>query len=379
MKIEYDIVLNGKDEFYKNLNNKIYYILKVDNIDKETFMCNILNDFIKNLINNSEEKHYLGIDFEFKQVSKIDKEIALMQINLENDKKIAHIFILYPPSLLKDNYDLLINLISNPKIIKILHGGESLDIPYLFNQILITKERINNFCCNFYDTKYLCEYYHIINNKGKCSIYNLLLDLKIVTNKKITDLENIENIVGPIHMITIDIYHLDYNVLRYSLYDVIYLPELIKKFIILDPVYLKLIPEFTNLVNKYKRSIENNFNELILVINSSNIYYIYDNNNRITLKDIWEFYYYTIINDYINNLGKINYFKYFIEIITKCLVYSNIYKYFKVHKNKHETASKINFDIYFDWLRLYPNIDKILIDYNYQIIKDLNYRIFNKK
>jgi hypothetical protein len=375
--MEFDIILNGENEFYKNVNNKTYNILKVDNIQKENFMCDIFTKFIKNLETNPKEKHYIGIDFEFKQVAKVDKEVALMQINLENNSNIGYIFVLYPPSLIKDNYNILIRLISNSNIIKILHGAESLDIPYLFNQVLISKENVNGFCSNFYDTRYLCEYYHNQNNiQGKCSIYNLLIDFKIVTQEKINELDNIENITGPIYLITFDIYNLDHNILRYSLYDVIYLVELIKKFINLGYVYKNLIPELTCFVNKYKRSIENKFNNLILLINPLNINYIYDNNNRLILKDIWEVYYYTVSdnNNYINYFKEINYFKNFCEIITKFVVYSNVLKYFKVKKNKIDNADKIDFNIYFDWLQIYPSIYNLVIEYNKNVINDLNKR-----
>jgi hypothetical protein len=379
--MEFDIILNGENEFYKNINNKTYNILKVDNIKKETFMCKIFNNFMNNLKNFPKEKHYIGIDFEFKQVAKDTRDIALMQINLENDSNIGYIFVLYPPDLTKDNYDILINLISTPGIIKILHGAESLDIPYLFNQVLLTPEKVNNFCSNFYDTRYLCEYYQKVNNiKGKCSIYNLLLDFNIVTQDKITELENIENITGPIYLITIDIYNLNHEILRYSLYDVIYLIELIKKFMDLGYVYIKIIPELSSLINKYKRSIDNMFNNLVLVVNQLNINYIYDNSNRIILKDIWEMYYYTLSdkNQYLNNLKEINYFKYFCEIITKCVVYSNTLKYFKVYQNKNDLSKRINFDIYFDWLQSYPYINELIIEYNKYVINDLNLRMYNK-
>jgi len=371
--MEFDIILNGKDEFYENLNNKTYNILKVDNIQKETFMIKILKEFM-----DSKNK-YIGIDFEFKQVAKVDKEVALMQINLENDSNIGYIFILHPPSLTKDNYNILIKLISDPTIVKILHGAESLDIPYLFNQVLITKENVDNFCKNFYDTRYLCEYYHNTNKIiGKCSIYNLLLDFKIVTEGKIKELDNIETITGPIYLITFDIYNLDPNILRYSLYDVIYLVELIKKFISLGYVYNKLIPEITSFVNKYKRSIENEFNNLILLINQLNINYIYDDNNRLILKDIWEVFYYTISdnNNYLDNFREINYFKNFCEMISKLVVYSNILKYFRVKKNKIDNADKIDFNFYFDWLQVYPSIYKLVIEYNKNVIKDLNKRMY---
>ena len=56
-------------------------------------------------------------------------------------------------------------------MIKILHGGESLDIPYLFDQVLKDKKLIKSFCKNLFDTKYLCEYGHIEKGfNGKCSI-----------------------------------------------------------------------------------------------------------------------------------------------------------------------------------------------------------------
>ena len=145
-------------------------------------------------------------------------------------------------------------------------------------------------------------------------------------------------------------------------------------------VYIKLIPELTSLINKYKRSIDNMFNNLVLIVNQLNINYIYDNSNRIILKDIWEMYYFTLSdkNQYLNNLKEINYFKYFCEIITKCVVYSNILKYFKVFQNKNDLSKKINFDIYFDWLQSYPYINELIIEYNKYVINDLNLRMYNK-
>jgi len=375
--MKYNIILHGQTEFYKKINNKTYNVLKVDTIIKEEFMCSIFKNFIKNINTNIKEKHYLGIDFEFKQVAKKERDIALMQINLENDSNIGYIFVLYPPSLIKENYDLLITLITQKRAIKILHGSESLDIPYLFNQILITLDNINNFCHNFYDTKYLCDYNHIVNKvKGKCSIYDLLLDHNIITPEKVDELENIENITGPIYLITMDIYNLDHDILRYSLYDVIYLPELIKKFLNMDIIYTKIIPELSHLISKYKRLIETQFNKLVLFINSINVYYIYDNGNRIILKEIWDIYYYTISdnNNYLTSLREINYFKHFCEIITKCIVYLNINKYFKIHKNKNEFASGLDFNIYLDWLQSYTYINKIIMEYNKNMIDDLNNR-----
>jgi hypothetical protein len=126
--------------------------------------------------------------------------------------------------------DILIKLITNEYMIKIIHGGESLDIPYLFDQVLKDKNLIYSFCKNLFDTKYLCEYAHIEKNMtGKCSIYYLLEEYKIVTHQKIVDLESIEEKTGPIYLINIDIHKMNFDIFRYSLYDVLFLPDLIKK------------------------------------------------------------------------------------------------------------------------------------------------------
>ena len=140
--IKWNLILKGENEFYPGLNSKTYYILKVDSNININHMNNIIKKF--NLSSNDiSNKHYLGIDFEFNKVSKTDREVALMQMNLENNSNDGYIFVLYPPELSKENNQILINLLTNTKIIKILHGSESLDIPYLFNQLLITKENID--------------------------------------------------------------------------------------------------------------------------------------------------------------------------------------------------------------------------------------------
>lgn len=65
-----------------------------------------------------------------------------MKLNLENDTT-GIIFILHPPSV--KSTESLIQLLTTPNIIKILHGSESLDIPYLYNQLLIKSDNILNF------------------------------------------------------------------------------------------------------------------------------------------------------------------------------------------------------------------------------------------
>ena len=83
-KINWNLILKGSNEFFPGLNSKTYNILKVDSDQLANSMCEIIKDF-NGSSSNTSNKHYLGIDFEFNKVTKGDREVALMQINLEND------------------------------------------------------------------------------------------------------------------------------------------------------------------------------------------------------------------------------------------------------------------------------------------------------
>ena len=114
------------------INNKIFNILIGNTTDNIIFICDYINKFI-----SLKEEKYIGIDFEFKTVSKDKKEIALMQINLETSlSNKGNIFILDLILLNNQQIKIIKNLLCNKHIIKILHGSEALDIPYLINNLL---------------------------------------------------------------------------------------------------------------------------------------------------------------------------------------------------------------------------------------------------
>ena len=352
----FDLILYGENEFYKKINNKIYYTLIVNNEDTEVYMFNTIENFnIK----------YIGIDLEFNHVSKNEMDVALMQLNFENDiDNIGHIFIINPSKLLETNYNKLINILTKKETIKIVHGSESLDVTYFFNQLLITNENINNFCNNLYDTRYLCEYYKIkknYDNEIKCNIYSLLLLLNIISNDKYHELEDIEEQMGPIWLIQIDINNIDIFLLKYALYDVIYLPQLLKKFLDFNNIYYNnIIPDLTILVYKYKKNIENQFMHLEKIIGKMNIYFIFINNKKYLLQEI-----YNIYNTYIfEDIKEINYFKNFFKIIIKFLIYYNIYNKYKIYINKKYILSNINFEFFFKWLDRYKYINSLILNYN---------------
>lgn len=365
------MILYGDKEFKSN-NNKLYQILVIDNKEHENYMIKIFDDYIKT------DNKIMGIDFEFNHVSKNKMDVALMQLNLENDSNIGHIFLLNPGELTENNYNKLINLLIQKDIMKILHGAESLDIPYIFNQLLISKENINNFCYNFYDTKYLCEYYKLDKEletpttKISCGIYNLLVLHNIISEAKLTELENIENMMGPIWLIKINVYNLQSSLLKYALYDVIFLPELLKSFLYLDrkaeiQYYTNVISEITCLIYKYKKNIENQYIHLENIINKMNIYFILVNNKKYLLQDIWIIYYDLMFE----KIKDINYFKKFFKILTKLIIYYNIYINYDIFLKHNIKLKNINFDFFFKWLMRYTNIYNFIINYNNLIKNEL--------
>jgi len=357
----YNLILNGAKEFSPNTNNIQYNIMKVDDDEKTMIMI----DRIKMFIKNQELNNYIGIDLEFNKVSKETKDIALMQINLENNSKDAYIFIFKPSDL---NNDIIIELLTNTHITKILHGSESLDIPYIFNQLLVTKQNIDNFCNNFYDTKFLCEYYNIKNKiKKSCSIYKLLESHNIITPNKLEELEAIEKDMGEIKDIIIDINNLNDNMLKYALYDVLYLPQLIKKLLSYGNIYRYLLPDITHLIFKSKRNIEMDFQDLEQIINIQNNHFIQYNDTKFSLNTIYETYLYQCFE--FNNLIDINYFKNFFTIITKLIIYRYISKYFNVLIKRNIKAEQIDYNEYYKWLSNYKYITKLIKEKNKEFIK----------
>ena len=127
----------------------------------------------------------------------------------------------------------------------------------------------------------------------------------------------------------------------------------------------------TGSLNKYKNNIENEFTELELLIGKINIYFIRENEYRILLKDIWEYYYFSVS---LVELKTINYFKNFFEIITKMLVYNNIINYLIVYKNNKETFT-VKFNNYIKWLSEYKEVISIFNQFNNAVKKDLGNRL----
>ena len=87
--MDYTLVLEGKNEFYPNLNNKTYNILLVDNKKKIKYMINYFKKFIELQNKNTKEKFYL--DFKSDGFGKVPIDEPIGYSNTFFELKQKHI------------------------------------------------------------------------------------------------------------------------------------------------------------------------------------------------------------------------------------------------------------------------------------------------
>ncbi len=111
----------------------------------------------------------------------------------------------------------------NSSIYKILHGPESLDLPYIFTQMLQNrKQHIIKFVRKMYDTRFLCEYFkYSVEADNKCSIYVALRYFGVISDEKLKYLNDTNDSMGPIQNVNWNINTLNSYSTRYALYDVL--------------------------------------------------------------------------------------------------------------------------------------------------------------
>lgn len=339
-----DINLKYSDEVNNKDNNYNYIVVITNNKRNLNFYKVFLIFYYLNLKFTSKDC-YLGIDFEFNT-----KKVALMQINFEqiNPEIFDTSFIfMFDPVQFNENWKLFFvqKIICNLGCYKILHGSDSLDIPYLYYELLYNDIKyIEKFNKMFIDTKFLCEFKYYVNNMdlGKCKIYHVLKDEQVITTSKYNELLENERQMGPIYDIVINVNKMSSNLIKYTLYDVIYLYHLVKKYSLLKEY--KLIIELTQFIFLEKRNITNNIpSEEISKINN---FFIVNNKNKIRLNDIFRAYLEDQIkkNILLKNILSINYFKntvinllkyyFFKSLCNKMTIYEKISKERLIYNNQ---------------------------------------------
>ena len=325
------MIIKGNN-FFKNNNNKTYQVIIGKDKKSITDMITYFN-----LFNNLNSERFLGIDFEFnRSLDNTMREIALFQINLETNDENAYIYMFYPPDLNNEQIKILKSMLLNSNIKKIIHGGESLDIPYLFNNLFKNNDEQIEFCKNIFDTKYLCEFYNSENNliENKCKIYYLLKQMDVVSNSQFDYLLQNEEDMGPIYNIRIKVDDMSEALINYCAYDVLYLPHLYKKFPQRDK-YQKIIPELTSVHFILKQT--DFFQKYFKLISEYNNYFTIHNKKKLVeyYQEIMK-----LLKEKYKNVIEITYFRKFFEIIIKYICYSIIISNYDVYENKEIKLTK---------------------------------------
>jgi hypothetical protein len=347
-----DRVLLSNTEVKANHDNRLYYVLKTDTKIK------LLTFHIFITAYQYIAKHHqciIGIDYEFNT-----KKIALMQINFEIPKKYSNtsfIYIVYPPQFdVKLHNYFIEHIMTNNHILKIVHGADSLDIPYMYAELFRNnKSDIIAFTDTVVDTKYLCEYHNITYKLDrKCRIYSLLTDWNIIDGKQLAYLETNEDQMGHIYEIFIDIAKISNNLLTYSLYDVIYLEYLYQaavRNIGIDGV--GLICDATRIIYLERRDIVTTIHDITIPVNSMNNYMIMSL-NKIKLIDKYTDVIIKIesVVPNVKNLLLINYFRSTFIVLFKYIIYSALYTKYTIYKNSSEKfVDDLNIDRVVDTYR----------------------------
>lgn len=335
-------------------------------------------------INNIKPSH-VAIDFEFNR-----GKIALMQMNFTATEK--HLWIIDPKSYNRDKINIIKQkLLLNNKIYKVLHGADSLDLPYMFADIFYTNQKeILQFMKKFIDTRYLCEYVRGSKEEiGKCSIYDAMLYFNTITKQKYDGLQKINSDMGPIHKIMWDVKKLNGANMQYAFYDVIYLLDFLKD------IYKKILNDTPRLVRSYyyineiirfvileRKNVTDVLHESKIIVTRMNNYLVKSSTNNKTMLELYNQIMQQFViqtNEEYIDIGfiqKVNYIKNVFDLLLKHIVYSvcshrsniNIY----INKNDKMTEQITLNNLYhkLETVQMYKII-KLLKLYENQIIKIL--------
>ena len=270
--VDYYSTLKLKETIDNQIKNYVVILCNREILDKLYSLYMYVYYF--DVKQKDKSMSYISVDFEFYK-----NNIALMQINFESDDNKNYIWLTNPSNFTKQQVDIFVDIIlTNNKIYKILHGSESNDLPYLFNNILIDNQKIVNFTRRLIDTVYLCQYGIYKSDNKKCSLYNALLFFSVIDQQKYEELENINKKMGPIQHIKWNINNLKDIQIYYALYDVLYLRSLVHnsyKYMTLNHPELlktyKYIPAITRFVILERKHISNIINSIKQTVDTYNL------------------------------------------------------------------------------------------------------------
>ncbi len=339
-------------------------LLIVKNSSSETHAT----EFLKKYLKSNKSKRIIGFDIEFNTPpgSKGQRTIAIFQIAFYLKNKVIIIF--YNPNLVsKSTNQLFIQLLIDPRIYKIGHGTDSLDIPAIYSY-LGSPEKIWAFTLNLFDTRFFCEYENVITKEKLCNIYWLLEKHQVITPQQLKLLKLNESKLGDFWKKKIDITNLSPELRDYSMYDALYLKKLVEKIkshFKNSDLNFKLVVQTTQLVFLLKR-------EVILL-------YDYSYLNLCFLKDKTRLYdsFSQIYNSWLMGLGNgelgilgVGYFKNQLVRILTHGYYLAVCKTHTIYKSHNQVIGYEQIqELENEWVKLvsvikrFPRVYKIILSF----------------
>ena len=340
---------------YAVFTENSFNIILCDNDNKKIKLKLFILYLIFYNIDALSKNAYVGIDFEFN-----DHKVALCQLAFFPQRNNKFIFVFDPNDLsTKESNYLITHLFTSKYIIKLLHGSDSLDIPYIFQDLFMGNTTyIFDFLCNLIDTRFMCEYNKIIDSNDKlknrdinkkCSIYDALLYFDVINKNTYNELLSINRSMESStksnkvddNKYVWDVNKMNEKQLRYAIYDVFYFMDFYTNIMKKSDSGIILIPIFTRLVFMEKWGITNLLVTMKTDVDIVNNYIVKYNNKNYTLIQIFN----DINGDKIKveiagknisvqDLLEINYFKSTIMIILKYVVYYIIMNDYDVFMTK---------------------------------------------
>ena len=340
---------------YAVFTENSFNIILCDNDNKKIKLKLFILYLIFYNIDALSKNAYVGIDFEFN-----DHKVELCQLAFIPQRNNKFIFVFDPNDLsTKESNYLITHLFTSKYIIKLLHGSDSLDIPYIFQDLFMGNTTyIFDFLCNLIDTRFMCEYNKIIDSNDKlknrdinkkCSIYDALLYFDVINKNTYNELLSINKSMESStksnkvddNKYVWDVNKMNEKQLRYAIYDVFYFMDFYTNIMKKSDSGIILIPIFTRLVFMEKWGITNLLVTMKTDVDIVNNYIVKYNNKNYTLIQIFN----DINGDKIKveiagknisvqDLLEINYFKSTIMIILKYVVYYIIMNDYDVFMTK---------------------------------------------
>lgn len=387
----YYLELNGQDEMHILKKKIIYYISVSAKIEQNIYFHAFIIIYALESLFNSH--FYVGVDFEYTR----GKKIELAQLNFEHNYALQSIIMLINPDELEP--DMLKNFIRlimcNKYMKKILHGADSLDVPYVYNVLFAgNPNKIRRFTRTLIDTRFLCEYYKLTRDEAsdnKCSIYDedparsAIYYFSVVSEeqqKKLGEmLESIHNwkdIEWNIHKLPKDqLLYAQYDVifLKYFYYRMIYVAtedeqtDLGKKSVI--ELYKHVLNEITQFVYLERNNITSLMMKCKEEVDPVNNYFIKNSKGIFKLIDIYNKLSIDLVTTdpvvTINKLTKVNHFKIPVMTLIKRIIYGYCSQKCRVQKDKNSSwTEKMHNTFIFDFLK------KMNFFYLLRMFKDLD-------